>query len=427
MKLSIREITKSEFIKSVAILMTGTMVAQVFGYLFAPVLTRIYTPEEMGELGVFLRVVAVGGAIATLKYENAIPIIKRDVDAFRMYRYVIGWITKVALLSGVLLIIPFFGVFTWDNFLYYAAMPLSILIVGYGNLGTTWAIRKKQFKHISYFKSSGAIGSNILKILFGFMGLGYIGLILGHLLGTLITNYWFAKDYLKNIKLFTIPKRSKRNLVLARKYDRFPKINLPHVMMDLGRDLLLALIISQIFTKFEFGSYDHSYKMLRMPLVFVGVALGQVFFQKCAERVNNRENIQGLLLKAVKTLVMIAIVPFTIIFFFGEELFSFVFGENWATAGKYSEIMAPWLMMNFITSPFSTIPMVINRQKEFFWFGFMSSCTLILGFLVPYYIFECNMLQLLQILSVTQSLVLLFINFKILQYSGRISEDAVNN
>ena len=82
MKISIKEIGKSEFVKSVAILMTGTMVAQGFGYLFAPILTRIYTPEEMGELGVFLRVVSFGAAIATLKFENAIPIIKSDKDSF---------------------------------------------------------------------------------------------------------------------------------------------------------------------------------------------------------------------------------------------------------------------------------------------------------------------------------------------------------
>ena len=333
---------------------------------------------------------------------------------------------KIGLVSCGLLVIPWFGVFSWDHLIYYAVMPISIVVIAYGNLGTTWAIRIKKFKHISYFKSSGAIGSNILKVIFGFTGLGYIGLIIGTVLGTLVTNYWFGKEYLKNIKFFNVSKKSKRNLVLARQYDRFPKINLPHVMMDLGRDLLLALIISEIFTKYEFGSYDHSYKMLRMPLIFVGVALGQVFFQRCAEKVNKGENIQRLLIKALKTLLTIAVVPFTVIFFFGEELFGFVFGANWATAGKYSEIMAPWLMMNFITSPFSTIPMVINRQKEFFWFGFLSSGSMILAFVVPYYFFESTMIELLWILSLSQSAILIFINYKILRYSGKVAESAIN-
>ena len=48
-----KRISNSDFLKSLAILMTGTIIAQAIGYLLAPVITRLFTPEEMGEFGIF--------------------------------------------------------------------------------------------------------------------------------------------------------------------------------------------------------------------------------------------------------------------------------------------------------------------------------------------------------------------------------------
>ena len=40
-------------------LMTGTSIAQAIPIAISPILTRLYTPEEMGLLGIFLAVVAI--------------------------------------------------------------------------------------------------------------------------------------------------------------------------------------------------------------------------------------------------------------------------------------------------------------------------------------------------------------------------------
>ena len=40
---------KSEFLKSVVVLTTGTVMAQAVGYLVMPILTQLYSDEEFGE------------------------------------------------------------------------------------------------------------------------------------------------------------------------------------------------------------------------------------------------------------------------------------------------------------------------------------------------------------------------------------------
>ena len=78
---------------------------------------------------------------------------------------------------------------------------------------------------------------------------------------------------------------------------------------------------------------------------------------------------------------MLSILPFTIIFFFGGDIFAFIFGNDWYESGKLSEIMAPWLMLNFIVSPLSTIPLVFNKQQSFFLLGLCASLLQLFGFL----------------------------------------------
>jgi len=63
--------------------------------------------------------------------------------------------------------------------------------------------------------------------------------------------------------------------------------------------------------------------------------------------------------------------------FWGEEIFSFVFGEPWQNAGTYAQVMVPWLFAKSIFSPISSIPIVLQKQRQLFAF------TLILNLLIP--------------------------------------------
>jgi O-antigen/teichoic acid export membrane protein len=125
--------------------------------------------------------------------------------------------------------------------------------------------------------------------------------------------------------------------------------------------------------------------MLRLPLILIGTTIGQVFYNRCAEMINRGERITDLLKRTIWVLFALSILPFGLLFFFGEDLFSVVFGEQWVTSGRYSEIMSCWLMLNFIMSPVSHIPLLLNRQKEYFFIGLTSSILQLTGFgLIPF-------------------------------------------
>jgi O-antigen/teichoic acid export membrane protein len=158
--------------------------------------------------------------------------------------------------------------------------------------------------------------------------------------------------------------------------------------------------------------------MLKLPLTVIGGAIGQVYFQKIAAKRNNGESLYEITLITIRNLFFISIIPFSILFMFGENIFCFVFGKDWALAGKYSEIMAPWLMLNLIVSPVSQLPVVIGKLKSFFWVGFTGSILLIGLLLLPYFV-KISFEDLLIYINYSQLIFLVFVLFWFLNLSKK--------
>lgn len=48
----------------------------------------------------------------------------------------------------------------------------------------------------------------------------------------------------------------------------------------------------------------------------------------------------------------------------GPDIFALFFGEQWQQAGEFARWMAPWLFLNLVYSPISTLFAVMERQKQ---------------------------------------------------------------
>jgi len=382
----LKKLRNSDLARSLMVLTTGTVFAQVIGYLITPVLTRLYTTEEMGDLGMYVRIIGFLTTVATLRYELSIPLPKSDRHSFILYRVALR--ISLLMLIGSLILGILFSLMSSsvvDTLVWVLISVFSAFFVVFTNIGTNWAIRKKQFRTISQSKIINSISSNALKWVFGLTGMGTFGLLIGSLIGYGLSCLVFVAEFVQIKKKDQNELSVAKATVLTRQYREFPLVSLPHALIDMGRDLLVASLIVFFFSRDVFGSYSLSYSMLRLPLILIGTTIGQVFYNRCAEMINRGERITDLLKRTIWVLFALSILPFGLLFFFGEDLFSVVFGEQWVTSGRYSEIMSCWLMLNFIMSPVSHIPLLLNRQKEYFFIGLTSSILQLTGFgLIPF-------------------------------------------
>lgn len=414
---------KSEFLKSVVVLTSGTVMAQAVGYLVMPLLTRMYSEEEFGEWGIYMRLVAFISTVATARYELSLPLPKQEGHGYLLYQLSIR-IARIVLITtlitaAVYLLMIDSGTYEWA----FAGITVaSIAFVIYINLGTNWSIRTKAFKAISRQQMVNSISANGFRLLLGWIGWTPLGMLLGTFIGYALSSVWFIRDYAELARKRYRNYSKKKSRVLLKEYRDFPIVNLPHVTLDLGRDLLIALLISEIFSEEIFGLFNHSYLVLRLPLVVVGVAIGRVFYQRCLELINNGQSIMPILRRTIVVLILLSIVPFGLIYLFGEPMFSFVFGEKWGQSGFYSEIMAIWSLTLFVASPLSSLPLVLNRQREFFLIGIIGSAFQLIGFGILPFIWgtsESSWIAILWTVSIAQSFYFTLYTEFILYYAKK--------
>jgi teichuronic acid exporter len=379
---------KTDFVSSVLILVSGTVVAQLVAYSLSPLISRLYSPEEMSYLSLFSRIVGFLAVLATARFELAFPLPKREEHAFSLYQLALR-ITGIAfvVISCVVFLLFFYPWSDPNSNFILALVPIGAVFLALNNQGMTWAIRTKDFRSISVSKVFLTLFNSITTIVLALFSFGYKGLLFGYLIGILSSSFLFIKPF------FIAKKRNKafsskgREFVIAKQFAAFPKINLPHVLIELGKELFIAFYLLYTFEKDILGLYDFSYRMLRLPVSLIGVSISQVFFNKAAGMVNDGASIFPLVKKTILILFAISILPFTLLFFAGSDLFAFVFGEPWREAGSFSEIMSPWLMMNFLVSPISQIPLILKKQRSFFILSLFGTAimvfTLLIGEIFP--------------------------------------------
>jgi hypothetical protein len=194
---------KSDFLRSVTVLTSGTVIAQAIGYAITPILTQFfYTPEDFGEFGIFMRIVALLTAIGTARYELTLPLPKRDQHAFQLFLLslrIAFWTLIVSFVLGF--VYWLFWETSLNTFLLVLAVGLTSFFMIFKNIGTNWAIRLKSYGRISAVNITSSFGTNAVKLLAGFIGLGSLGLVFGTLIGTIVGTSWFFVDFFKQALL----------------------------------------------------------------------------------------------------------------------------------------------------------------------------------------------------------------------------------
>ena len=107
---------------------------------------------------------------------------------------------------------------------------------------------------------------------------------------------------------------------------------------------------------------DRALRVVMLPTAFVAAAIGQVFYKEISSKFEQNILSTNDFWKVWKVLFLLGIIPFTLLFFFGKNIFEVVLGEEWILAGQMAAILAIRGFINFIGSPTSSGLIVLNKQ-----------------------------------------------------------------
>ncbi|MFO8192259.1 MAG: oligosaccharide flippase family protein, partial [Bacillota bacterium] len=118
------------FLKNIITLFSASSFAMFIPIILSPILTRMFTPEDFGLLGVYSSLVAVLSIISSMRYELSIILPESDEDGIKLFFLTIG----IALFFNILLfglilvfrnlIVDFFNVPLLYNWL--LLLPISV-------------------------------------------------------------------------------------------------------------------------------------------------------------------------------------------------------------------------------------------------------------------------------------------------------------
>lgn len=357
---------KSDFARSVLTLLTGTAFAQAIPLIISPVLTRLYSPDEFGVYALYAAIVSVLVVVATGQYENAVLLPKKERHAFSLV-VLAGMLS--AGFSVVVLVVVCLDDLISDvlggrlrGVIYL--LPISVFATSVLSVLSYWSTRKANYKRLSRNAVLNSTLNGSLSISMGYASFSTFGLVLAQLSGLLVSSWLLLRDFRSQVRHLKVRKQSVG--FVAKRYRKFAQISIPHGLLSSLSNNLPALILTSYFSPAAAGFYFLAFRVAATPLTVIGNSLYQVFFQQLsiAERKKAFYNAKFLRVNALLMPV------FVFGWFLLPTLFRQVFGEEWAQAGEYTQILLPLLYMKFISNVFSSsVYIYFERQLENFIFG----------------------------------------------------------
>ncbi len=345
-------------------LLSGSSIALGLSYLAQPLLTRLYTPEAFGVLDAFVALASLLFVLGTLRYEDALLLPHDEAEARGLLRLAIRILLGISLLCLMLslpgrLLLARAGEVALADWLPW--LGPALLLMGGGRLAELWLMRREAFRTLSAGTALRAATTTTLRLAAGLPPLqaGAAGLIGGFLGGHLSALLFYGR----RLRCQTPTTSDAPPLTaLARRYRRFPLFTLPAALLNALSMRLPFLLLLAFFDARVLGFFGRAFMVLSVPLGLVGGATGQVFFVRAAEA-RHGGGLAALTLRVYRRLLQVGLYPVLLLMLLGPDLFAFVFGQPWHTAGQYAVWIAPWLLLAALASPLSRLFDVLERQR----------------------------------------------------------------
>lgn len=372
--------------------MTGTTIAQAIPIAISPILTRLYSPADFGVFAIYMSIASLITVIVTGRYELAIMLPKKESDAMNIVALSFIITTFISLFTFVLVFV-FNGTIASllkspniANWLYF--IPLTVFLTGIYQSLNYWNNRKKQYTVLAKNKVYQSTTAGVANITMGISGHTYGGLIFGSILGQSVSTIILSSKFIKAERGLLSKVNQAKIVTLAKKYKKFPIINSLHAFINILKENAVNIFIALKYSQATLGYYFFMLRLMKLPSGLLGSSIAQVFYREASEKYNEIGNIQKLVLNLIRKLFIIAILPVTLLFFYAEALFSFIFGPEWLIAGIYAKAIAPYILFHFIAAPLGMIPLIVNQQEKAFFWGLTESLLFVNVFLLGYFWFD---------------------------------------
>jgi O-antigen/teichoic acid export membrane protein len=364
----LRRFRKDSLVRDVMMLACGTAGAQTLTIIVTPLLTRIFTPEAYGFVGLFVSIGTLLVVASTLRYDQAIPLERNDDNASQMVGLTVTWSAAVAILlfavGGATSVLQgSTGVFDA-----YDVVPLAgplALAMAVHEIAGMWAVHRERFGRIATSEVVQAFTTLSLQLAGGLFGLGAVALVGGHMIGTvigatlLVALAWREGAF---ARLLEVNFRAKWQL--ARKHYRFPLYSTPTALLERFSKRVPVFLLAMLYSPLEAGYYWLCFRILINPGRILVRNIRKPYYKRAVDLRARGEPLTPLLVKATLVMAVAATAMAGVFGALGPQIFQLVFGAEWYRAGEYAQWLVFATAASILAVPCLELAPVLGHQGQ---------------------------------------------------------------
>jgi O-antigen/teichoic acid export membrane protein len=339
------------------------IVAQVILIGVTPILTRVYSPAEFGQYEFFKTSALLLVVIGFLNYDASIYSSKNDkerINSVCLSVFVLFAICTIA--SAVLFVLNDFFVQFFQTKIkngWFWSLPVYAFFAALTNLMLVALTKDGSFKLISSIKIIVSILGASTQLFFGWLNLGYWGLVYSTIMVQMIAFILYFKpfyvQYKGDFKDFSL----KSSKIIMKTYWRLPFIVFPgNFLNNLVQSLpvfFLGRVDSQIL-----GYYGLAQRIIGFPLKLVTAAVQRLYVKELTDEIEKTGIGVNAYKKNLKIYGMIAFVLILGLLTFTKPLLPILFGNEWLPAVPFAVVLGILFSVRFIFGGLSFV-MVIGK------------------------------------------------------------------
>lgn len=354
------KIMDNVFVRNLMTLSFGSAVAQMIPFFATMVLSRLYSPAQMGEWGVFSSYASILAILGCLRYDGAIIRAKKEVDA---YNIVSLSLALALLFTFVLYLVAF--LITWLDISVQLdtgavfMLPLYVLVMLLIQILLNLSTYLRAYKLIATNSINRSLSQCAARIALGCVHINK-GMVIGSVIGAITSAYTLGHKLkvLSCIKLMD----TKRMLEVAKENLDFPKYDLPSNLLNSISSHCPPILLAYYYQEQTVGLFSMAYTLLYIPMSLVGSSISQLFYKNASELHNRGESIAGLTKTLFMSLYLLGVLFMIFMVFTEGWLFGFLLGEKWIAAGRFACLLSPWLLTVTAFSPISPVFYIKKKQ-----------------------------------------------------------------
>lgn len=383
-------------LKSMLILLTGGVFAQIFPLLLSPVLARMYDQEQFGLLANVIATSTVISIIATLRLEFAFLKLKNK----SLRRSLVNYITLQSIGISLVLITVYASMSSMPVSEALLIWIVAIFLSNVQILNNFWN-SEGLFKEISILRAFQSIAISTFALIFGLVGFHH-GLIYPYIIASsflLVFTYQHLSPSFKFLKKQAIL----RFLIRSKNYILW---STPSDSINAGYNIGLFALLSLYFQPAEVGIFFLATRVLRSPIILFNQVLSNIYIAHVTKiDIYSSTHIKYIFF--IQFIAALFTVTYLFALFFMDSFWIIIFGPVWADLGDYVLILWFYLIANSAYTSISQVANWMQLQRLLFLFNFMNLLITIVMLITTNY----SLLDFLEVHSYLLGTMFLCLNF----------------